>query len=180
MTTIIPIAGKVQHGKTESAGILKGLLEKKGYEVCIVHYGDYLKFICKTYLNWNGIKDEEGRSFLQYEGTEYVRARNPDFWTNAVYEFVKVYKDKFDFFLIPDARFPNECNVFKDEFKVIVLKVIRLNYKNSLNEKQASHKSETALDNYKFDKIIEAESGVDNLTKEVELWFNELADKKII
>jgi hypothetical protein len=170
----MPIAGKAQAGKDTSAIIIKELLEKKGYRVCIVHYGDYLKYICKEYLGWNGEKDEAGRSFIQYEGTEYVRARDFDFWTNVVYNFVKIYKDRFDYFLIPDTRFPNEIDVFKNNnFDTFTLKIIRKNYKNSLTDEQNNHMSETALDDYKFDKVIEAESGVDNLKAEIMRWFDE-------
>ena len=57
---VICISGKAQHGKDTTAAILKELLEADGKSVKIAHFADLLKFICKTYFDWDGQKDERG------------------------------------------------------------------------------------------------------------------------
>ncbi len=41
-----------------------------GYKVLIAHYADLVKYVAKTFFEWNGEKDEYGRSLLQHIGTE--------------------------------------------------------------------------------------------------------------
>lgn len=70
---IISISGKAQSGKDTTAALLKEVLETDGYTVLIAHYADLLKYICKTFFGWNGVKDEAGRQMLQYIGTDSAR-----------------------------------------------------------------------------------------------------------
>ena len=69
---VICISGKAQHGKDTSALMVKEMLEDDGYKVLIAHYGDLVKYICRTFFQWNGEKDEAGRSLLQRIGTDAV------------------------------------------------------------------------------------------------------------
>ena len=63
---VICISGKARHGKDTLAGILKTHLEDQGNKVLIAHFGDLVKYICEKFFDWNGQKDEEGRTLLQY------------------------------------------------------------------------------------------------------------------
>jgi len=167
MKSIVLIGGKAEHGKDSVANILKERLEER---VCILHYGDYVKFVCKEYFGWNGEKDEIGRQILQTIGTDKIRNINGDFWVEVICNLIRVLKDDYDIFIIPDVRFLNEIHVPSRLFwnyKIISLKVERLNYTNSLTEEQNSHVSETELNNYKYDYVIQSESGLDNLEVEV-------------
>ena len=159
----ITISGKAESGKDTFAIALKDILEKEGKKIIIIHYADYLKFVAKQYFNWSGQKDVVGRGILQTVGTEMVRSRSPDFWVNAVTNLLEAVEDRFDFALIPDARFINEIEVIKGKFETVTVKVVRLNYENSLTEEQRKHLSETELDEYSFDYVVEAESGAHNL-----------------
>lgn len=155
--TVITISGKARHGKDTSAQILKSFLENAGKKVLIIHYADYLKFICKQYFGWNGEKDLAGRTLLQLVGTEKVRAKEPDFWVSIVDKFMNVFQDDYDYFIIPDTRFPNEIEFLKKAgWIVMTIKVIRPDFDNGLTEKQRNHPSETALDDYEFDYIMSA------------------------
>lgn len=138
----------------------------------IIHNADYLKFICKEYFGWDGNKDLKGRTILQHIGTEVVRKREPDFWINIVEEFINVFQEDFDVFIIPDCRFPNEINFLKQfNYDVLTVRVIRLNHENKLTLEQRKHPSETSLDNYNFDYEIVSKSGLDKLEKEVNKLF---------
>lgn len=168
MKRIILISGKAESGKDTTAKLLQQKLKGKSL---IIHYSDYLKFICQTYFGWNGIKDEYGRNLLQSFGTEKVRKRNPNFWVDAVCRLIDILRDDFDYFIIPDTRFPNEIDLpiwFFGRGRVITIRVERLNYTNTLTRKQQNHPSETALDNYLFDYYIRSESGIDKLEKEID------------
>lgn len=156
---VITVSGKAEAGKDFLAGILKEKLESKGKKVIIVHYADYLKFISKQYFGWDGTKSEEGRKILQTVGTEIVRKRNPDFWVNIACMLLKVFKDDYDYAIIPDCRFPNEIEIMKSEFNTLSVNIIRLNYENHLTPEQRLHPSEVSLDNYNFDIILSAQSG---------------------
>jgi hypothetical protein len=172
MATVITIAGKAEAGKDTVAKMIKVALTEKGKKVCIIHFADYLKFACEKYLGWDGIKDSAGRTLLQYEGTDYVRQRDFDFWIKIVDLFICMYKERFDYFIIPDARFPNECDWFKyhKDINSVTVRVVRLEYENSLTEDQKKHYSETALDNYAFNSEIRSRSGMQFLEKVVLAW----------
>ncbi len=161
---ILTISGKAESGKDLSASILKDLLEQNNKKVLILHYSDYLKFICKEYFNWSGKKDVAGRGILQYVGTEIVRTKNPDFWVEIIINFIDMFQENFDYFIIPDTRFPNEVNnLIEHGFNVITIHLNRINHENSLTVEQRNHLSETALDDSFFDKELYIEEGINNL-----------------
>ena len=169
MPKIINIAGQARHGKTSAANILKDILEKRGKRVLIINYADYLKFICKEYFGWDGTKSEQGRTILQKIGTDIVREREPNFWVHSVGNFIDIFREDFDFVLIGDCRFVNECEYFKFDYDVLNIKVIRNNFDNGLTEEQKNHPSERDLDNYSFDVEIISENGIENLEKTISI-----------
>ena len=163
---VILISGKARHGKDTVASYIKEGLETCGYKVLITHYADLVKYVCTTYFGWDGKKDEHGRHLLQYIGTDVVRANDPDYWVRFVYEIAKLFKDEWDYMIVPDARFPNEVNTFKDsEFETVHVRVVRDNFDDGMTEEQRNHASETALDECEPDKIIENNGTLDDLMK---------------
>ncbi len=144
---VIAISGHAGAGKDTFAKLLAKMLETYCANVLIVHYADLLKFICKTYFGWNGEKDEQGRKLLQSVGTDIIRKKDPDFWVDFVVKMLKLIGHKWDYILIPDARFPNEIKRLRDAgFFVRHYRVVRDNYENGLTGEQKAHPSETALD----------------------------------
>lgn len=167
MATVITISGKGQHGKDLSAIIMKEMFESDGKKAVIIHYADYLKFIAKEYFGWNGEKDEAGRTLLQWLGTDKIRKVMPDFWVDIVISFIKAFEDDYDYFLIPDTRFPNEIDKMSKNFRTKAIHVTRLNFDNGMTEEQKRHVSETALDGHHFDWYIESETGREKLTSKI-------------
>ena len=152
---VICISGKAQHGKDTSANLLKMMLEADGYKVLIAHYGDLVKYICKTFFDWNGEKDVYGRSLLQRIGTNVIRKQAPDYLVSFVANILKFFDGEWDYVLIPDSRFPNEVDYLKEHgFDVIHMRVIRQNFVSPLTPEQQKHPSETALDNVLPDHYI--------------------------
>ena len=138
---IITISGHAQNGKDFCANLIKQKLESRGNKVLITHYADLLKYICKTFFNWDGRKNTEGRTLLQYVGTDVIRKKNPDYWVNFIIGIFNLFPDEWDYVLIPDTRFPNENNLMKEYFDVTTVRVTRPNYDNGLTEEQQNHES---------------------------------------
>ena len=166
---VICISAKAQHGKDTVANFMKECLESKGKRVLVTHYADLLKYICKTFFNWDGQKDEQGRTLLQYVGTDVIRVKEPDYWVGFVADMLCFFEDQWDYVLIPDTRFPNEIDYLKNAgFDVLYIRVIRENFESSLTEEQQMHPSETALDEYEADVMLYNDSTLDNLKYSVE------------
>ena len=152
---IICVSGKAQHGKDTCAGIMQRLLGEQCKKVRIIHYADLLKYICKTYFDWDGEKDDYGRDLLQRIGTDIIRAKNPNYWVDFVIDFLKLVPTEWDYVIIPDTRFPNEVFSMKEAFPgTLHVRIIRPNFDNGLSVEQQNHISETALDNITPDGII--------------------------
>jgi len=171
---VITISGHAQNGKDTTAKILKEILEDGGYKVLITHYADLLKYICRAFFDWDGNKDEEGRTLLQYVGTDVVRNNEPDFWVNFIVKILKLFDGNWDYVLIPDCRFPNECNVLRENgFETILLKVIRSGFESPLTEEQRKHPSETAMDNTDADYTVDNSGSLDELKEKLNRFVEE-------
>lgn len=152
---IILISGKARHGKDTTANFLKSALEADGYSVLVAHYGDLVKYVCKTFFGWNGEKDEHGRTLLQKVGTDAIRTQRPDYWVSFITDIMELFSEEWDYVLIPDCRFPNEVERVKEAgFNTVHLRVVRENFVSPLTAEQQAHPSETALDNTTPDYYI--------------------------
>lgn len=172
MKKIILVSAKARNGKDSVAELAKQELESKGERVLICHYADLLKYICKTFFNWNGIKDDNGRTILQHVGTDVIRNKNhaPDYWVDFIANLLWMFYDEWDYILIPDTRFPNELERMIDNFgkeRIVSLRTNRPNFDSGLSQEQLNHPSECALDDYKFDYYIENNGTLDDLQLKV-------------
>lgn len=82
------------------------------------------------------------RRILQWWGTEYRRAQDPDYWTKAWGRKVSGYDVEKMHLLVDDVRFMNELHVIKEHGGLIV-KIERPGFDGANN-----HASETSLDDY--------------------------------
>lgn len=173
---IICISGKAGSGKDFTANIMREELEALGYKVLIAHNADLVKYVCTTFFNWNGKKDEEGRGLLQYVGTDIVRTHEPSYWVNFLIDVVKFFGDKWDYVLIPDCRFPNEIiNWKKQGYDTFHLRVKRPDFDNGYSDEKNNHVSETALDNFGCDCWLE-NSGDESYRNSVKWLVSQLID----
>jgi len=100
------------------------------------------------------------RQFLQKLGTEAMRdGLHQDTWVNAT--FAK-YKPDVDKWIVTDTRFPNEAVSIQERGGVL----LRINR----NTDTGDHPSETALDDYKFDYIIENDGDLVSLVEKVKVF----------
>jgi len=183
MRGTIVLSGKSGSGKDMTAQFIKEEMEKHGHNVMIIHFADAVKWFCRDFLNWDGKKDEVGRTLLQTVGTDIVRARHPNFWVGIVIGWIQAWEpyNNFDIAVIPDARFPNEVDIALQELQNCI--AVRIERKNedgtdwinpTLTENQREHPSETSLDNYAFDYIIHNDEGLDLLRESVSTLLEDL------
>ena len=171
---IFAISGHAQNGKDTVAGLIKDSLKADGNRVLVAHYADLLKYMCRTFFDWDGNKDEKGRHILQYVGTDIIRKQAPDFWVDFISSVLTYFKENWDYVLIPDTRFPNEIDkLISNGFDVIHIRVVRPNFESPLTEEQQSHPSETALDNVNPDFYIYNEGSMDELKEKINKWIQE-------
>ena len=183
MKGTIILCGKSGSGKDMMAQFMKEELAKHNQKTLIIHYADAVKWFCRDFLDWDGKKDEVGRTLLQTVGTDIVRAKHPNFWTGIVVGLIQAFEpyQDFDVAIIPDARFPNEIDISLENLKNCVS--VRIERKNAdgtswinptLTEEQRNHPSETSLDVFAFDYIIHNDEGLDLLRESAKTLLEDL------
>lgn len=162
---IITVSGEAQHGKDTACDILREQLDQVGKTSVRLAYADYLKHLARVLYRWDGQKDAYGRTLLQNIGNN-VRKNEPDFWVSIVEQTVRAAITE-QYIIIPDTRYPNEIEFWKNKgYDVATIRVYRPNYDNGLTPEQKQHPSETALNGYSYDYIINNTS-YSNLKKQV-------------
>lgn len=176
---VITISGHAQHGKDTTASILSEKLRSRGSSVLITHYGDLVKYVCTMFFGWNGEKDAYGRSLLQKVGTDIVRNIYPNYWVDFIVDMIRFFGDQWDYVLIPDTRFPNEIECLIDAgIETMHVRVDRGDFDNGLTEEQKNHPSETLLNNYKYDWMIQNNGTIDDLEQKIDVLIKEKLNGK--
>lgn len=149
---VICISGKARHGKDTAGQMIKDILVEEGYDesrILITHFADLLKYIVKEFWQWNGEKDEAGRTLLQYVGTHIIREKQPDYWVDFLIGILNFFPHRWDYVIIPDCRFPNEAQRFVDEgFTTYLLRIVRDGFESDLSNAAKADESETAMDDF--------------------------------
>lgn len=159
---LIGLSGKIQCGKSHTAK----MFEKIGFKR--VSFGDILKEECSdTYgypLEWNYQEYNKAhrviartslpranmtvREVLQWHGTDYRRAEDPDYWVDRMNEkltkIVKKHLPSSIAVVIDDVRFPNEALYVHDSKGILT----RIDPYDGYIKKEPEHISETLLDDY--------------------------------
>lgn len=179
---IIMISGKAGSGKDTVANFFKDELIASNKRVLVMHFADLVKYYATQYFNWDGEKNEAGRSLLQEIGTTVMRGRYPEYWAEIIGKFIDAYTipehSFFDYILIPDWRFINEYEVVYDYAAIqnnetITIRIERyddtgLKWKNpNMTSDQLNHISECELDNFAFNWIIENRGTLEDLKNSV-------------
>lgn len=160
---VITISGRMGSGKDTLATYIKEELTKVGCRVLITHYADLLKYILKQYFDWDGKKNDLGRWLLQHVGTDVFRNQyDESFWCSFVGVIIYLFGEKWDYVIIPDARFENEVESMKAWFDATSINVIRENIPEELSI-HAEHESEHGLDEYEFDLTFENDKGLEEM-----------------
>ena len=172
---VIMISGKSGHGKDTVAQMMKEILEKDNKRVLIIHFADLVKHYARDYYNWNGQKDEAGRALLQKIGTTIMRTHYPTYWAEIIAKFISA-ANEWDCVIIPDLRFQNEFEtICEHNINCETIRIERYNqdgtpYINpNMTEEQLNHVSETQLDDFAFNWIIENRGSLEDLEDSIKL-----------
>lgn len=163
-TVVIPVGGPAQNGKDTIGGKLEKYFTAAGKNVLVIHHADLLKYMAKSMFGWDGQKDEKGRQLLQYMGTDVVRKKRPDFWVEHILSLLDLFDGDWDYVIIPDSRFPNEIDAYKEAgYPTTYIRIVRPNFVSPLTPEQLNHPSETALNNYEPDILVTNDGTLEDL-----------------
>ena len=113
------------------------------------------------------------RRILQWWGTEYRRAQDPDYWTKAWGRKVEQFDLARMHVLVDDVRFMNELNIIKEHGGLIV-KIERPGFDGANN-----HASETSLDEYQaWDRVVVNNGTLDAFKAQIEQLAVELSEQR--
>lgn len=113
--------------------------------------------------------DMTARELLQRLGTEAIRNNIHDkAWVKALFSEYNDHRK----WVITDCRFPNEAQEIKD-YGGIIVRVSRTGFGPVNN-----HPSETALDDWDFDAIIENNGTIDDLKETTRILYDKYINKR--
>ena len=145
---IFILSGKAKSGKNYVADIISDYYKNS----IQISYAYYLKQYVKKITNWDGEEATKPRDLLQSLGIDLIKKIDKELLIRRVMEDIKVYSYFFDVIIVTDARLKEEIDIPKKLFKCTT---IRINGKdNDLTLEQKNHITETDLDDYKFDYVI--------------------------
>lgn len=96
---------------------------------------------------------------LQWWGTEFRRAQDPDYWTKKLFASIPA---NLDIAIVTDVRFPNEVDGIKQRggYTVNVQRLREDGTPYFSSDRSVDHPSETALDGYNWDFYIKTKEVV--------------------
>jgi hypothetical protein len=187
---IIGLSGKLGSGKNYVAEKIIAPYYKDKYNIFIIGFGDQVKnelYARDLTLTYNLLYDNktfESRKKLQEYATEYGRDKyNNDMWVRGLDMQIETFckrSPKEVLIIICDIRFINEADYIKNKngilFRIESKERTEFRYQKEANNnpnnyyKISMHISETNLDHYNFDYIInnDAQSD-DDLLKNINL-----------
>ena len=150
MTKIILVCGKAGSGKTTFAHYMQEYINSLGLKAKVLHNAEPVKAIAKESLQWNGVKDKEGRQLL-IDLTDMGYSVAPCFWESITDILIKLIKP--DVVIIPDWRYQTTHDYFKEHYgdNVTTIKVQSCNVEEGTH---SNHSSETAMDKFYLDYLV--------------------------
>ena len=110
----------------------------------------------------NGATAVTVRRLLQWWGTEYRRAQNPDYWTQAWEKKLRDFDLEHIHILVDDVRFRNELEVIKKNGGLFV-KIKRAGFDGANN-----HSSENSLDDFdQWDIVIHNNGSLEQFLEQI-------------
>jgi len=174
---IILVSGKSNSGKGETSIKLEHLLKSKNKNVIRCSLSTYIRELAKNDFYWNGIDTLESRKFMAevYRvGTEFF----PHHMARRVWERdIKPYANKDTIAIVESFRekvnydYFNFLLQFKYIDKLTTIRIIRPNFNVLQNKEMENHVSESDLDDFEFDYVIENSGTVEELDEKLKEMF---------
>lgn len=164
MLKFILINGKAMSGKDTFAKYLSEYLLVMEKQPFIFHNATYVKLVAEKIFGWDKVKDNKGRKLLidiSNTGYDYDKY----FWEKKTEEIlINKFNTKNVYVIIPDFRYKNTYEYFKNKYKVLTIRIDR-DFDNNLSNELKNDKSEKLID-IDFDFIIKNNESLDNLREQ--------------
>lgn len=175
---IILVSGKSHSGKGTASEKIEQILKNQNKHVIRCSLSTYIRQIAKTDFYWNGIDTLESRIFMSevYRiGTNFY----PYHMARRVWERdIQPYANKDTIAIIESFREKVNYDYFVELFKqriiddILTIRIIRPKFDDIKDEKQKQHVSETDLDNFNFDYVVENNGTIEELEEKLKEIFN--------
>jgi len=188
---ILLISGKSGSGKGTAGNLLNSLLSPLYNNVIQCSLSTYIRELCFNDFYWNGFDTPESRKLMAeiyrvgIEFYPYHMARRV--WERDIMPYVGYATESIA--LIESFREKVNYDFFKKLQKknlvdsIITLRINRPNY-NVAGDELNQHASETDLDNFVFDIIVENNGTIeelkDKLQKQVKIYIKNIISNKVI
>jgi hypothetical protein len=155
----IGLTGKMGAGKDHTFKALQAI-EPRAYRIS---FADQLRFEVEEFLNqgepldvlWSKPYSEPVRRLLQWWGTDFRRAENPNYWVEKAEQQAHWADMDGKLPVFTDARFPNEADMIVRNGGIIVRVLAPTEVRTQrLGQLPPEHLSETAMDEYAADMHI--------------------------
>ena len=120
--------------------------------------------------DWDGSEESKPRDLLQELGTDVIRNKlnKAEMFIDRQLDDIEIYSYFYDAIIVPDIRLPREIESVREKFdNVVVIKVNRINFETSLDNKQQAHITEVAMDNYNDVDYVVTNDTLEGLEKDI-------------
>lgn len=167
---LVGISGKKRVGKDTFYQLSKSHLEHKvpGIKVRKYSFADAVKQYAVTYFKTNPEDKEVTRYILQGIGQMMRDVVRKDYWIEKVLNLYEldVLVGGVDVGFVTDVRYTNEADIFHDDDLLVRVTAPILH--------SDPHPSETALDNYHFEYMINNDGTLEEYKRKVEEWTDKM------
>jgi len=172
---VILISGKSNTGKGVLSSIIESNLIKQNKHVIRCSLSTYIRNVAKEDYYWDGIDTLESRKFMAESyriGTEFY----PYHMARRVWERdIKPYSNKDTIAIVESFRekvnYDYFCNRLLDKGiidKITTIRVIRPDFNAIQDKDMENHVSESDVDNFKFDYVIENSGTIEELYEKLD------------
>jgi hypothetical protein len=145
--------------------LMKRLGEVTGYQPERMSFASALYDILFVAQKTCGFEATKDRKFLQWVGTEWARAKDPDVWVNILGRRIEHTPEDIPI-LVTDLRFPNEAKMLRE----MGFTLVRIKRDSSLRGESLNtgHASEIGLLDYEWDVVIENNGSLEDFYQKLE------------
>lgn len=176
---IILVSGKSHSGKGTSSEIIEQILKNQNKHVIRCSLSTYIRQIAKDDFYWDGIDTLESRIFMSevYRvGTDFY----PYHMARRVWERdIQPYANRDTIVVVESFREKVNYDYFKMLLEqeiinnILTIRIIRPKFDDIKDEKHKQHVSESDLDDFDFDYVVENDGTVEELDIKLKEIFNE-------
>lgn len=179
---VFTFSGQAGSGKDLCAEMVKHYCKTIGLEPFSLAFADSLKMHCARNFGYDDSDKENGRHVLQEFGTK-VREIEKDYWARQVYIAIDAFRSMFDVFVITDARYENEMQLFPFNLCYPIINVyVKRDFPTALGDVEYTHESEAMAQNpdlSKFHYVIDNNGELENTYEQIVDMISDILDKRV-